>query len=113
MMRHRGGECDRPSAREHRHEHGEIRKVRAPAVGIVEQIDIARSHGRHGKDANNLADRRDQSPEVDRNRTSLCQRRAVEREERCRGVESFLDDRREHELLSRAVSISSAMQSRR
>ena len=44
VMRHGGGERDRPAAREHRHHDGDVGQMRAAEVGVVHAVDVALAH---------------------------------------------------------------------
>jgi hypothetical protein len=92
VVRHGGGERDRPTAREDRHDHSKIREMRAAAVGIVQDIDVTLVHLLDGKGLDDRGHRRDQRTEVDGNGACLREGCTVEREEARRGVETFFHD---------------------
>ena len=92
-MRHRRGEGDDPAILGHdRRDDGNIGKMRAAQIRLVHDKGIARLHLRNRIDLDNFCDDRNERPQMDWNRASLRERFAVDSEEACRGVESFLHD---------------------
>ena len=105
VVRHGGGERQRPAAREHRRDDGDVRQVRAAEVGVVHAVDIALLHAFERELDEDAGNARDERGQVDRYRHRLRQGLALQREQAGGGIQALLHDRRERAAQQRQLHL--------
>ena len=105
VVAHRAGERHHAAVGEDRYRERDVRQVGAAVVGIVQQEGVAVLHAVRGKGPDDALRGELQRAEVDRDRGRLRDGLAAGVEERGRGVEPLLHDRRGRALEERQLHL--------